>query len=134
MGRTTAFFIEALDEHKCISCKILADSCKKYESSMILAEKRISWKILADDVILAKKNADNVVFAKIFQDSCKKRLVFKNLARLVILRKRMQYSLRIMHYLESSCRNLAGILNEMHFISTRDAVWVEQIAKNRWNE
>ena len=41
-----------LDEHKYISCKILPDSCRKYESSKIL--EKFICKILADDVNLAR--------------------------------------------------------------------------------
>ena len=63
------------------------------------------------------ENAENVILANILKKSFMKRLICKNLLRVVIFRKILQDSLRIMPHLESSFMNLAKFLKEMHLIS-----------------
>ena len=109
-------------DEKYISCKILTDNCKKHEWPKILAIKLINLMLqdscrniysgnnLEDDAILGQNLARNALSVILFQNS-------------KILRKILRDSLKLMHYLTSSWANPAKIVEEIHFVSSRELCW-----------
>ena len=99
------------------------------------------FQILAKNMNLQRFLQKNLFLARflqtilIFQEFCRKRNSCKNrvkilqetpsqpksskIGRLVMFCKILQDSVRLMHYLPSSCQNLAKILKEKHFVSTK---------------